>query len=164
MDDVPETPGQQRGAPPPYAAVMLAAARHQQMMARAAAQNRAVVFSALQAAGITSVVVSFDGAGDSGQLETMTAYQDGVPQDLPDVPLDVAHALRGAAELAVRQETLRDGLESVCYALLDEAASGWELDEGSYGEFTFSVPDGRIALDCNARTCSIANSTFAWER
>ena len=37
-------------------------------------QNKVALFAALQAAGIQSIVVTFDGCGDSGQIESLSAY------------------------------------------------------------------------------------------
>ena len=49
-------------------------------------RNKALIFAALEEAGITKVSIEFDGAGDSGQIEDILAWNaDGatVPHALP---------------------------------------------------------------------------------
>jgi hypothetical protein len=48
--------------------------RRCQAVARANDRNKGVLFDTLAAASITSVTVSFDGEGDSGQIEEIMAY------------------------------------------------------------------------------------------
>ena len=54
--------------------------------------NKAALFDALGAAGITTVTVTFDGYGDSGQIEEITAQQGDRVVDLPaSTPHDPSH-------------------------------------------------------------------------
>ena len=56
--------------------------------------NKARVFAALRQAGITLVTVTFDGAGDSGQIENIEAIADHTEVALPDLMVDRAAPLR----------------------------------------------------------------------
>ena len=61
-------------------------------------------------------------------------------------------AQSGCGELATRVMTLREAVEVLCYDYLEqEYGRGWEDNDGAFGEFTFDVPERRIALDFNAR-------------
>lgn len=72
---VPVTP---EAAPANY---MLRWQRHEAAKREAAAQNRRIVFATLALHGITQVNVSFNGEGDSGQIEDITV----TPEDLASI-------------------------------------------------------------------------------
>ncbi len=57
--------------------------RHCEMVTKANALNKTVVFDALAAAGITAVIVVFDGEGDNGQIEGIAAHAGDLLLDLP---------------------------------------------------------------------------------
>ena len=101
--------------------------------------NKAVVFDALQAAKITSVQVEFDGEGDSGQIDGVTAYQDSAIVELPSTLLTLQQFHFGAAEPSTALEPLRDAIDALCFDALDQEHGGWENDDGAYGTFTFDV-------------------------
>ena len=42
-------------------------------------------------------------------------------------------------------------VESLCYEYLEEAHGGWEVNDGAYGTFVFTVADGSVVLDFNLR-------------
>ncbi len=52
--------------------------------------NKTALFGALEAAKITSIVVIFDGSGDSGQIEEIDAKSGEVSADLPPVEIEIA--------------------------------------------------------------------------
>ena len=57
-------------------------------VAKANELNKAIVFDALAAAGLTRVTVEFDGEGDSGQINDITAYTGESPAELPSTSLE----------------------------------------------------------------------------
>lgn len=67
--------------------------------------------------------VTFDGSGDSGWIENK--FVEG-----PDVPSDV---------------------EDFCYGELESNFGGWEINEGSFGEFTFDLKNKIIEFSFTAR-------------
>ena len=71
--------------------------RYVSALAAARTRNRTVLFDALAAAGITLAVVSFDGSGDSGQIENIEARIGDDQADLPTAPVTVASPKHGAA-------------------------------------------------------------------
>jgi hypothetical protein len=76
--------------------------------------------------GVRRVVARFDGYGDSGQLGEFAVEP-------------------GAAELdAALEEELAD-------FLLEQLPGGWEINEGSFGEFAVDVGSGRVAADASWR-------------
>ncbi len=75
---------------------------------------------------ITSITAQFDGYGDSGCLEEPTI-------EPPSVVLD---------------EALRGELEELLLGLLP---GGWEINEGSFGDFTIDVAAGQVTVDASWR-------------
>ena len=47
--------------------------------------------------------------------------------------------------------TLSDAIETLVYAFLEQSHSGWEDNDGAYGDFTFDVGNRTITLDYNER-------------
>lgn len=74
-------------------------------------------YDALQAAGIETVVVEYNGAGDEGYIEEITPT--------PDVELG----------------DLYEEIDREAYAVLERLHSGWEINEGSNGHITINVKD-----------------------
>lgn len=54
---------------------------------------------------------------------------------------------------------LRDAIETMAYDLLERTHSGWENNDGAYGEFTFDVVNRTVTLDYNERYTASENST-----
>lgn len=114
--------------------------------------NKVVLFDALARVGIETVVVCFDGAGDSGQIETITGYGDGDTEiDLPTETLTLGEVEFDTAAVNTVTRGMRATIERMAYAFLEETHSGWEDGEGAYGEFTFSVADRSITLEYSER-------------
>lgn len=113
--------------------------------------NKAALFDALAAAGITAVVVTFDGGGDSGQIESVDAYAGERSAELPGVAIEIATPTWDGAALHRQTLPVREAVEALAYAFLEETHGGWENNEGAYGEFTFGVAERTIELDYNER-------------
>src|SRR5262249_17261999 len=113
--------------------------------------NKAVLFDALQKAGISVVHVDFDGCDDSGQIEGVTAMRGNLTVDLPDDLVEIAQADWGNPEPVRRSFRIREAIEELAYDFLALEHGGWEIDGGSYGEFVFNVTARTITLTLNAR-------------
>ena len=113
--------------------------------------NKNALFDALAAAGITSVLVHFDGYGDSGQIEDIDAVAGDKPRDLPAVEIEIAHVNWGHPEIDRSTCSVRDAIERLAYDFLEQTHGGWENNEGAFGDFTFDVADRSIKLDYNER-------------
>ena len=114
--------------------------------------NKAALFAALAAAAVHTVVVAFDGSGDSGQIESVTGFD--AANRVIDLPSDVIGqqaAVFDSAEVQVTASSVADAIESMAYEALSKRHGGWEIDEGSYGDITFTVVDQTIAVDLQAR-------------
>jgi hypothetical protein len=89
----------------------------------------------LQAAGIDSVQILYDGCGDSGCIESIT-YTDGQ-----------GSAVDVAGKLAMTDEQLMD----LFYDLTQARHPGWEKNDGAFGEFEWNLKDDALKHTHNDR-------------
>lgn len=146
--DTPET-----DAEASFAASIAKYQSHARRVAEARPANKATLFDALARAGVTKVVVNFDGSGDSGQIEQVEArVGDDVLAGLPSDQIELIEPVFGDTENVQRStHTVTDAIEILTYAFLEETHDGWENDGGAFGEFTFDVGNRTITLDYNGR-------------
>ena len=126
-------------------------AEHHRREAELLPGNKAALFDTLAAAGITSVTVTFDGYGDSGQIEDITACGGDGVADLPEVEILIASAAWGDPGFAATTMTVEQAIEHLAYDFLSSTHGGWENNDGAYGEFIFDVAKRAISLDYNER-------------
>jgi len=113
--------------------------------------NKTALFDALAAADITKVIVTFDGYGDSGQVEDISALSGGETVDLPTGEITIARTAWGAEDITEHDMMVEHAVEQLAYDFLAETHPGWENNDGAYGEFVFDVAERTITLDHNER-------------
>jgi len=114
-------------------------------------QNKTVLFDALENAGITAVIVHFDGYGDSGQIEDIEVRKGDESSELPAVTIDVMSPVWDSREIDRKTSPIADAIETMAYDFLSQTHDGWENNDGAYGDFTFDVATRTITLDYNER-------------
>jgi hypothetical protein len=114
-------------------------------------QNKAVVFDVRAAAGVTHVVISFDGYGDSGQIENVEVKAGEHSVALPSAEIEFTSIACDNPKPEPTQKGLATAIEKLVYDLLEETHCGWENNDGAYGDFTFDVGARTITLDYNER-------------
>jgi hypothetical protein len=124
---------------------------HDRRNAELRSGNKTTVFDALAAAGLTLVVVTFDGSSDSGQIENIEAKIGDEIAALPPGPVEIAAATWGKAEPERTMMSVRDAIEQLAFDFLQDSHGGWEDNDGAYGDFTFDVAERTITLDYNER-------------
>lgn len=112
--------------------------------------NARAVFDALAVAGITQVVATFDGSGDSGQVEEVTASVGDDDAELPSVMVEHIDVNYDGTKTGAEVD-LRQAIENIVYEVLEETHAGWENNDGAYGDVTFNVSERKIHLDFNER-------------
>jgi hypothetical protein len=129
--------------------------------AKANARNQAVIMDALAALGVTQLEVTFDGCGDSGQIEEIAVA--GATDTLTGEVTVGSTSWNGPDQS--ENITLRDAVETLCYGLLEAEHDGWENNDGAFGSFTFDVETREIHLEFNGRYTSYETSdhTFTAE-
>ncbi len=135
---------------------------HAKALKEANALNKAAVFDALAAPGITHVYVSFDGEGDSGQINDIAAYKGNELVPLPDQKVTLQSVSRSDNTLQAEEQSLCDAIESLCYDCLQQKHGGWEINGGAFGSFTLDVETRQIHLEFNARFIDFTTSSHAF--
>lgn len=130
--------------PNPYEAQRAA---HEALEGALRATNRTALFAVLAAAGISHVVVSYDGYSDSGQIESVEARAGDTVVALPAGTVVCAVAKWGNAEPSSHAVPITEMVERIVYDLLETTHAGWENGEGAYGEFVFDVAANSVTLD-----------------
>jgi hypothetical protein len=122
---------------------------HTKALAEANTLNKTAVFAALTAASITQVTVTFDGGGDSGQIQDVFALAGEAVSEIPNTQVEIQRASWNTGKLDSAKIALRDAIEELCFDYLSQEHGGWENNDGGQGDFTFHVDDHRIELDFN---------------
>ena len=125
--------------------------RYRQVLNETNQANKSAVLNALAAASITTVTVDFDGCGDSGQINSVSAFSGENPVCLPHAIVTRKVISWGSTEAFSTQTALEEAIEGLCYGYLEETHDGWENNDGAYGGFQFNVASGTIELEFNGR-------------
>ena len=124
--------------------------------------NKAALLDALELAGVTRVVVSFDGYGDSGQIENVEAQAGDDAVTMPGAAIEIAEAVWDQTEPTRSSVSIADAVESLAYDVLEKTHCGWENGDGAYGDVIFDVAEGAITLDYNERYTASENYTHTF--
>ena len=89
--------------------------------------------------GIEEVRISYDGYGDSGAIEQITAFSDG-----EEIAVDAA---------------VSQSLEDAACGLLP---GGWENNDGAFGELVLNVTERRLVREHNWRISDTEYSEEEW--
>lgn len=150
MDE--ETPAATPAIAPDFADILRRHCAHEARVAELFPANKSALLKTLGEQGIAKVLVCFDGAGDSGQIEEVMALgDDGAERPIPEVAVALQKIAFGDNAPRTGTETLGEAIESLAYALLQFSHGGWENNAGAYGDFTFDVAAGLITLEYNER-------------
>jgi hypothetical protein len=127
-------------------------------------ENQSAILDSLASVGVATLIVTFDGYGDSGQIETITATGPDGEMVLPEIGISYATPgdLTSDDPVNRRQVPLTDVIETLCYDLLRSTHAGWENNDGAFGDFTFDVAARTISLDHNDRYTAIESYTHQW--
>ena len=114
--------------------------------------NKEALFDGLLHVGIAYVTVTFDGSGDSGQIEDIDA-RNSADETVPIPPAQIV--LAGidwqSQEVAERRLSLEQAIEEMAYDFLSDTHGGWENNDGANGEFCFDASARCIHLEFNER-------------
>ena len=139
--------------------------------ATSAERNKSSLVTAVKSLGITRIEVEFSGSGDSGQVDEVRYFVG--KQQLGDVDaikktLVVEASISDSTTWSedkkewvttTKSPNIEELVEQICYDLLSANHGGWEINEGSYGEFVFNFGKGnKIDLTFNQRIESVETS------
>ena len=124
--------------------------------------NKALLFEALSAAEIDLVSVTFDGEGDSGQIENVIARKGETQVPIPEQSITLQSASWDGKEVTLQAQTLREAIEQVCYDYLSQEHDGWENNDGAFGEFTLEIAGKKVELEFNGRFSDTYTNTYTF--
>ena len=114
-------------------------------------ENKTALFEALASARIDTVEVTFNGYADEGQIDGPVADGEGVDTDLQSIHVEIAR-VEWRNQIVTRQTlSVKDAIEKLVHDILEQTYSGWENNQGAYGDFLFDVAEQSITLNFNER-------------
>lgn len=136
-----------------------------QLEAELFARNKTALLHALQMSGVTHVIVAFDGAGDSGQIESVEVRAGDDDITMPGAYVEYLEIGFDASDRPVPKPvsvTLEHAIDRFAYDILERTHGGSENNDGAYGEFIFDVARQAITLDHHDRYIAVEsyNHTF----
>lgn len=136
-------------------------------------KNHSVIADAITRLSIQKIEVTFDGCGDSGQIEDVTCFtKDNLDVDLKTIKVGKVKFIRGyyyngegtmTPVTEIRESNFEEVIEDICYNMLEKSHGGWEINEGSYGTFTFDFTTGKVHLEYNERVTSVETSELEFD-
>ncbi|MGC1687419.1 MAG: DUF6878 family protein [Candidatus Acidiferrales bacterium] len=142
--------------------ILQSMARHRDALSKIGEVNKAIVFDALAAAEITRVTVTFDGEGDSGQIDNIVAQRGDVVTEIPETTVTVQTGNWDGSEVRSNVVSISHAIERLCYDFLKQEYGGWENNDGAYGEFTLNVADRTVELEFNGRYTDVHTTTHSF--
>jgi hypothetical protein len=113
--------------------------------------NKQILLHALSGAGITHILVCFNGNDGFRDIVSFEARAGTVLVDLPLTPVDIIHLLPEPADPASMTVPLPKAIQILTFGLLDECHDGWHRDYGAYGDLTIDVAAQHIHLTYDER-------------
>ena len=114
-------------------------------------ENKTALFDALASARIDTVEATFNGYADEGQIDGAVADGEGDDTDLQSIHVAIARVECGNQIVTRQTLSVKDAIENLVYGLLEQTYSGWENNQGAYGDFLFDVAERTITLNFNER-------------
>lgn len=116
--------------------------------------NKKLLFNILKKNKITGGYCEFDGSGDSGSIGDVTieeGHKDNIflePVFGAKILEHVQYSKEGGQEFILKENETNVGelIQAICYDFLEYHHCGWETNDGSYGNFSFSVADDKFYL------------------
>lgn len=131
------------------------------------------VIAACRHVHCVTIKVTFDGAGDSGQVEDIvfasaTAVIPVLPISLGECEIETGsryHDGKWSKVITLQEMSIETAVETIVYDILNRTYGGWEINAGSYGEINFNVETGRITCCLSTRIEQIdyTESTFEYK-
>ena len=134
--------------------VMEQMAEDRKKRATSAELNKAALVEAIKPFKLTRIEVEFSGGGDSGQIDEVRYFvgkeQLGDADTLKNKLVQQAQISDSTTYCETKKDwvtttkspTIEELVEQICYDLLGANHGGWEINEGSFGEFVFSFSKG----------------------
>lgn len=134
-------------------------------------RNKKIIWTAMMVAGVGSISLTFNGEGDSGGIEYVSAYREstieaeddeGTLIDLPNITIsyeDLEYVLETDRYVpSAKSLDLRDAVVELGMDVINIHSPGWENNDGAYGTIIINPAKELIRLFHNTRIMEIAIS------
>jgi len=106
--------------------------------------------------GIQNVTVSFEGSGDSGQIEDISYHPShGFDPKTATIEHHVSTSQfedgQWVRTTALTRTSINEAVDELTYSYLQETGVDWYNNDGGYGELVIDVAHGTFSLDINVR-------------
>lgn len=111
----------------------------------------------LKTMGVTRVTCTYDGSGDSGDMNDITFVSGNAnmpigeqsSKSLDSFVLQHVNNVEPSKQLFTQK--MADAFETALWKLVSDSFAGWANDDGAYGEIDVTVENGKITLEHNQR-------------
>lgn len=136
--------------------------------------NKNLLYIILKANNTKTVLVEFDGSGDSGSIDSVNlSKKSHIPPWLPQhSDADCSNILEevfiGSRTLKYDEDdededsTVEEVIKTICYNLIEIEHPGWENNDGAYGEFVFDIENDKITYTHNTRITDIESHEHSY--
>jgi len=127
-------------------------------------KRREILYELLSHLDIDKIEVTFDGAGDEGQIDDPVFIRKGKAVELhPDILNEVRPDLVEVRYRSYGQNlppegeevtaccNLQDAISSLCAEMLERRHPGWEINDGSYGCILIEPKTQKTRVEYNER-------------
>lgn len=139
-------------------------------------ETKKAILKMLCGFGVTSITASFDGGGDSGQVNEITyvtthGHNDHVRS--LQLPSEVIEVVRADLKKRVKEDphiyidrneswskSVDDLVEYMVYDALEQSPGDWINNDGGFGEVYITPSEGRIYVDMNYRETIYSNAPY----
>jgi hypothetical protein len=144
--------------------------------------DKDLLLAKLKELGVDYVQVSFDGSGDSGEINDVEFHSNKPEPETPYTAINVGGAILAervtersvpskdggwTRKVSVEGRTLKDVVMDMTYAALDRTGLDWYNNDGGYGSLTLTVneeghEDGELSanLDVSIRITETEDHSF----
>lgn len=130
--------------------------------------NFPLINAVLSKAGVAFVDITYDGSGDSGSIESVE-YKNSKEEALDEseirnltVKIKRGHSSWQGGQFSTnvteKEASMHDAIDQLAYDLLEIRHPGWEINEGSFGQFKWRVRLEQISHEHNERITDISTS------
>jgi hypothetical protein len=126
--------------------------------------NKDILFDLLENEKIEKFEVSFDGSGDSGQIEDISLDSKILKKKVVGAILSAGNVYdpitKTTSQKWEKDVDVEGLIQGICYEVLEDSFGGWEINDGSYGSFNFDVKKRKMTLEMNERVMEVNTEEF----
>ena len=128
----------------------------------------AAVCAAAVLNGINTIVVTYDGCGDEGQIHSIVlqgpADEDGTAPELamPEMPC-ASWSVPFRGDAFEVDTTFAQAIDDLGLEMLAQKHNGWENGDGAFGELTIDIAARKAVLEHSVRITETECFTHEWE-